>query len=118
MIDVRRESWAEAERRFSIIAPLLALHRLRRRDVELAARDGGHHVATIYRWLKCFRTSGELSSLLPTTPDGGRGRSRLGDHVEALISDVVREATNATRGELCTAIISRCEAAGLHPPHA
>lgn len=63
-----------AERRREI---LLALpERPSRNDFNAAANDFGMSVRQVRRYRTSYERTGELTSLLPTRPSGGRGRVR------------------------------------------
>lgn len=81
----------EADRRFAIIEPLVAVARVTRSAVAARAREYELGTATAYRWIRRYRESGRRSALLETTPDGGRGCPRLAPEVEALVNATLEE---------------------------
>src|SRR5438874_2138218 len=88
---VSDEDWREAQRRFSIIRPLLAIPRRTKQMVAEAARQANIHVVTFYRWIKLYEQTERISSLLPTHRDGGRGRSRLHPDVEKILNATIED---------------------------
>ena len=87
---VPASDWEEAERRLRIIEPILAgqdgLTRARVAEIGKAASASG---PTIYRWIQLYRGSGNLSSLLPYHPSGGKGRSRLRPEIELIAKQFI-----------------------------
>lgn len=77
----------EAERRLQAIEPLL--HQSSRTAVEARATEVGVSTATLYNWLKAYRSTGLLSSLVKRPGQGGAGKSRLLGEQEAIINDVI-----------------------------
>ncbi|MCZ7131784.1 helix-turn-helix domain-containing protein, partial [Salmonella enterica subsp. enterica] len=60
------EEWAQAQRRFLVIKPLLENPIRSRTDAEKIADSSGVHVATLYRWLKNYQEAGHVSALVPS----------------------------------------------------
>jgi putative transposase len=121
LVLVTDEDWQEAQRRFSIIRPLLALPRRTKQMVVEAARRAEIHVVTLYRWIKLYEQTGRASALLPTRRDGGRGQSRLNPKVEEILNTTIEDfylkKQKRSVGKTCTEVARRCKNAGLTPPH-
>jgi len=79
---VEDSDWQEAQKRFALIQPLLIAPTRSRIMVKEAAQRYGVHTTTVYRWMRLYDSTGRVSSLLPPTRDGGRGRSRLTPSIE------------------------------------
>lgn len=60
---------AKAEKRLDVIAPLLAMRKRSRKDVEDHARQSGVSAVTLYKWIKNYNGCGSLVGLM----DGKRG---------------------------------------------
>ena len=104
---------AEAWRRYTLIAPLLALapHERTREvvDAHVAAQRVGPHAragarsrvsrASVRRYLRAFEESGgDLRALVPATAtQGGRGSTRLHPDLEAIVQGVLAECAAAPR---------------------
>ncbi|HEX8633975.1 MAG TPA: Mu transposase C-terminal domain-containing protein [Pyrinomonadaceae bacterium] len=121
LILVPDEDWQEAQRRFSIIRPLLSLPRRTKQMVAEVAGKANIHVVTLYRWIKLYEQAERVSALLPTHRDGGRGQSRLTPEVEkilnATIEDFYLKKQKRSVGKTCKEVERRCKNAGLEPPH-
>lgn len=118
--DVSADDWEEAQRRYAIIEPLLARRHTRHRgDYEAAAKSAEVSRATIFRWLDAYRSSGLLSSLLPTHRSGGRGKSRLPEEIKRILDDYIRTsyltAQKPTLASAVREIRRQCDASGLYP---
>lgn len=115
------KDWQEAQRRFSIIRPLLSTPRRTREMVAESARAAGVHVATLYRWIETYERAGRVSSLIQLKRDGGRGRSRLSADVEeiirATIQDFYLHKQQRSMQQTCSEVEKRCRNAGIKPPH-
>lgn len=118
---IEDKDWQEAQRRFSIIRPLLSYPRRTREMVTESARTAGVHTATLYRWMETYERTGRVSSLLPPKRDGGRGRSRLGGEVEEIIRTTIQDfylhKQQRSMQQTCCEVEKRCRNAGLKPPH-
>ena len=87
--DLQGEAWERACERFRIIEPLLAAPGNR----ALVIAAAGEHevgVATLYRWMRAFRETGLLSSLVRRRRSDA-GTMRLDEQTEAIIAQVIRE---------------------------
>lgn len=114
-------SWDVAQRRAEVLAPLLAAERPTREMAAGAARSLGVHVATVYRWIKSFKSTGEIAELAPKKPDGGRGKPRTDSLAEAIIGELIEEKYLTTQrpriSRLMRDVEIRCRRAGIKPPH-
>lgn len=115
------EDWQEANRRFSIIKPLIDNPS---KDVNLVQKQAvlaGVHKATIYRWIEAYEKSYIVSSLLPKRSSGGRGKSRLSKEVEAIIQATIEDfyltKQKKTPHKTCEEVLIRCRNANLPAPH-
>ncbi|WP_228022246.1 Mu transposase C-terminal domain-containing protein [Pseudomonas sp. BIOMIG1BAC] len=114
------EDWAEAQRRFAAIEPLLGSVVIGRRDVEARSATVGVDVATLYRWIKRYRDWGEKLALIPRRRGWKGGNSRLSDEANKIIEDVIRNFFLKTHRPTVLATINKivetCEAAQIPPP--
>ena len=95
-MDAYSESQLEqARKRLEIITPLLDINVSERTRgfVETLAKSTGVGIASIYRWLKCYETSGnDLRALVPLTSErGGKNKSRSNEVVDMIIEAVIKE---------------------------
>lgn len=121
------EDWKEANRRYSIIKPLIEAERGMKLEINKTVLvrnlSEDHHVgyATIYRWLSAFNTTGLLSSLVPTKRDGGRDKSRLSEEVVLLMDSVIEthylNAQKRSKKNTAIEVIRCCKNANLDAPH-
>jgi putative transposase len=77
--------------------------------------------ATLYRWMRAFETTGQLSQLIPNRPDGGEGKTRLLPELEALVRASVEEVyltkDRYPLKKVYQDVTKRCERHGLTAPH-
>lgn len=109
-----------ALKRLAIIEPLLVPNRTRAM-VEQRAAEVGRDIATIYRWIKSYETTRSLICLAPGYKErGGKGKGRLTDEVESIITDVINDEflteQRKTIQEVHETIEQMCKKAGLKPP--
>ncbi|MDJ1638211.1 DDE-type integrase/transposase/recombinase [Agrobacterium rhizogenes] len=84
--------WQAAEQRVALIRPLLALPNCPRSDAVAVGRKLGISERQVYRLIRrCREGGGNLTSLVATGPDGGRGKSRMAIRQDDLIHAVVDE---------------------------
>ncbi|MEO9871156.1 transposase [Ekhidna sp.] len=72
-----------AKQRLKIIEPLLS--ESSRTHVEEIAKAENKSAATLYRWIKNYRETGLLTSLIPEQRTGGKGKSRLDSEIDLII---------------------------------
>src|ERR1044071_467183 len=119
--EIEEADWEEATRRYTMIEPLLSARRSTREMVEEQARAAGIHWTTIYSWINAYESDARVSSLPPSPPTGGRGKSRLSPRVEEIIQEVIDGyylgKKKYTAQEVCEEVCKRCRAEELTPPH-
>jgi putative transposase len=113
--------WQTAEERLATIRPLLGDVRRTRESVSIQAQAAKVHTATVYHWLKLYERTGRVSALLPTRHNGGRGKNRLSEEVEAIINDTLEnyylKQQKPSAQKTCLEVIRLCRQARLKPPH-
>src|SRR5215510_6987013 len=118
---VDEADWQTAEERFATIRPLLGDVRRTRESVAVQAQAAKVHTATVYRWLELYERTGRVSALLPTKPNGGRGKSRLSPEVETVIKETLEnyylKQQKPSAQKTCLEVIRLCRQACLDPPH-
>ncbi|APF77648.1 Mu transposase C-terminal domain-containing protein [Vibrio cholerae] len=83
--------WETASRRLKIIEPLLALGaNCTENDVKEIAEKSKTSQATLYRWLKKYRESGKLSSLI-NKKRNDKGKSKLSKEQDKLIDICIQK---------------------------
>ena len=122
LVLISEEDWAEANRRYRIIHPLLTAKKRTTAMTKEAAITAAVHPVTIHRWLKAFERTGKVSALVPADKNGGRGRSRLSVEVEKILQATIEsEYLSRSKHSVSKTIreVERlCRLAGLDPPHA
>lgn len=122
LVDVPEKSWAEAQRRFEIIKPLLEMGEDRRTvaHVEARAKEFNIGVSTLYRWIEAYVLSGLMSSLA-RTKRSDKGRTRKDPQVESIIDETIQNLyLNKQRikgASVHEEVKSRCRKEGLKAPH-
>lgn len=118
---VSDEDWLDAQREFSIIRPLLETQNKSVEMVDAAAKTAGVHRATIYRWIEIAEPIGKPSALLHKPKTGGRGKSRLPNDVEVIVSSVINNyfltKQRVSPQKACDEVKRLCRNAGIKPPH-
>lgn len=114
------EDWAEAQRRYSAIQPLLGSTIVGRNDAMARAYATGVDVATLYRWIKRYKDWGEMLALVPRRRGWQEGSSRLSVEVDQIIEKVITnfylKPHRPTIPATIQAIVDACEEAQLPPP--
>lgn len=120
LIQVSDANWDVARKRLELIQPMLQ-GRLSRSTVERIADQGEVHVSTLYRWRENYRVTGKITSLLPTKPRGGKGKSRLNAASEKVVLDVIDEiymnSNRNSKSKVLTVIQDRCKELDVPSPH-
>lgn len=116
------DEWAEAQRRFMSIKPLLENPIRTRSDAEALAKSQGVHVATLYKWLKLFQEAGHVSALVPFKRGRKVGTTFLEPFQEAVITSVIEDRylkkERATPQDVIEEVDRRCRLAKIAAPHA
>lgn len=113
--------WAEGQRRFAAIKPLLDDPIHTRADAEAAAAKAGIHVATVYHWLKLYQTAGHVSALVPEKRGRKSGTRLLTEAQEAVIDsaieDVYLRKQRHSKKDVIEEVERRCRLARIAKPH-
>ncbi len=114
------EDWAEAQRRYAAIQPLLGSTIVGRNEAVARSNAIGVDVATLYRWIKRYKDWGEMLALVPRRRGWQEGSSRLSDEVNQIIEKVITnfylKPHRPTIPATIQAIVDACEKAQLTPP--
>lgn len=118
---IPEDLWAEANRRFDIIGPLLGqANRGRHQVAEVAAR-AGVNTATIYRWLRTYEGSKTIDSLIPAARGPKPASVRVSAEVEAIITTMITKYYLHKQKHKASVVIQKvrqaCELAGIKRPH-
>lgn len=89
LADISDADREEMRARGRVIKQLCDSGRVSLEAAKVAAADLAVSIPTIYRWVRKYRQSRRLSSLLPTKPNGGRGKVRLHPEVDAIVRSVI-----------------------------
>ncbi|HDS1765331.1 DDE-type integrase/transposase/recombinase [Pseudomonas putida] len=114
------KDWAVAERRYAVIAPLLAKDMYVQSAVLKRAEECGVSSATIYRWLYAYGEGSQFLSLLPHAPGWKKGNSRVAEGVEDIIGEVIQtlylSTRRATIKDVSEEVEKRCKEKGFRTP--
>lgn len=115
------KQWRDAESRLAVIQPLLQNPHRTRADAERVAATADVNVATIYEWMRLYRDSGHLSSLIPAKRGRKKGNRKLPKEaekiVEAAISEVLLTKQKHKAQVVVEAVQERCRIAKIPAPH-
>lgn len=113
--------WGSAVRAAGVIGPLAARDKVGLAEADAAAVSLGVSRRQVYVLIRRWRSGdGVASDLLPGRSNGGRGRGRLSEDVEAIVTEVLRTRylTRQRRSAetVYREIVRRCRMLGLPPP--
>lgn len=115
------EEWAEAQRRFAAIKPLLENPFRARSEAELIASTYDVHVTTLYRWLKIYTNEGHVSALVPEKRGRKSGQTFLRDEQEKTITSAIEDMylskQRHKQADVVEEVQRRCRKAGIDAPH-
>lgn len=115
------EDWADAQRKFQAIKPLLENPIRTRDDAEKIAAKKGVHAATLYKWLKIYQKAGHVSALVPTKRGRKTGTRLLPDVQEKILQSAIEDLYLSKQRHLpqdvIEAVQSRCRLAKVTAPH-
>ncbi|HEX3671337.1 MAG TPA: hypothetical protein VHT92_06480, partial [Candidatus Cybelea sp.] len=116
------KDWDTARRRYKLIEPFLERARPPAAEIYSAAKNFGVEGSTMYRWMRLYRATGTLASLLPNRSSGGSGRPRLAKESEEILKHTIdhyylskqQPTVSATANE----VARLCREAKIAIPHA
>jgi len=118
--EIADEDWKEARRRYAAIAPLVDRRIIGRDDAVKRAEEVGIDVATLYRWLKRYRSVGSVLALIPQKRGWREGRTRIPPFAEAIIEEVIHDfyltSQRPTAQKAVIEVMRRCRERGIEPP--
>lgn len=88
--DATPDQIADAKRILAAIQPLMAMRKRSRVDVVKVANEMDVDPTTVYRWIKRFKRTQTLASLIREKPDGGRGGTRINEDIEKIIEHYIK----------------------------
>lgn len=115
------DKWERALEIYSAIEPLLALgnNGRTRADVKKVADAVDRNIATVYRWIEDYESTGLLSSLIRKARKD-TGSKRLNPQVEEIIQQVINELYMDPQRRTVTKVAKearkRCKQIGLQEP--
>jgi putative transposase len=116
-----KEDWAEAQKRLAIIKPFIEAQLRTREDAIKIAQKFEIHVATFYRWVSLFESSGQTSSLVPDKRGRKRGTRLLQPEqekvIQAAIEDKYLTKDKGTASDVVEEVEKMCRLAKLRIPN-
>jgi len=120
LTDIADEEWVTAQKRYAAISPLAGKLTIGREDAELRAKEVGVNVATLYRWLKKYNTTGSVISLIPEKRGWKSGNRRTIPEAEKIINDVIDDfyltRQRPSPKQAVTEVLRRCSEKGIEAP--
>ena len=118
---IDKTEWEQAVRKYAIIRPLLEKGSQKsKQDIAEVATLAGVQPNTIYRWLRAFTATGQISSLLRHKRDD-IGTSRLSPELDTLVTETIKELYLSDQkrkiSSVYNAVKARCLKAKLPAPH-
>jgi putative transposase len=116
------EEWAEAQRRFLAIKPLLEDPIRTRKDAERLAMQHHVHVSTLYLWLKQYQEAGHVSALVPAKRGRKTGTRLLTVEQEKVIESAIEQLYLSKQRhkpqDIIEEVFLQCRRAKIPAPHA
>lgn len=91
LAEIGDKEWQIAEKRFSAIKPLLNQSIIGREEVEKRAQEVKVDPATLYRWIKRYKSLGVISALIPQKRGWKKGNNRIKNDAESIIQQVIND---------------------------
>lgn len=117
---IKDKDWEVAQKRFSIIQPVLESN-CQRDILKKIAKDQNIGESTIYRWIGIYNKTKLVSSLAPEERTGGKGMSRLSPEIESIIKKAITNhyLNNSRKSvqKVCLEVVLECKNRSLMPPH-
>lgn len=117
---IGEDTWQLGLQRQKVVLKLLSLEKRSTADVEVGAKELDCSVRTMWSLLASYRKSPKLTSLIPKSRNGGRGKSRLLPEVDEIIDEAIREfylkTPHALVSHLVREVHSKCHFQKLPKP--
>lgn len=118
---IQDKAWDIAKQRLKIIRPLIGLRGRTADNVRKAATEHGYHINTLYKWIRDYESSEQITSLMPKTQNKNRGVLKLDPQLEAIIAATIEEEYLTKQRKSVPHVYSeikrQCRNAGLTTPH-
>lgn len=89
---INKKLYEIAKKRYEIIKPILERKITTKKEKEELAKKHNINITTLYDWLKKFKATNTLLSLIPQyTKRGGKGKSKLPKEIEIIIDTFIKE---------------------------
>lgn len=115
------EEWAEAQRRFQAIKPLLDDPIRTRAGADQIALETGVHATTLYKWLRDYQAAGHVSALVPSKRGRKTGTRLLEEEQEKVVVSVIEDLYLSKQRHSSQDVIEevqrRCRLAKITAPH-
>ena len=112
--------WAEAKYRHELIQPLLKDEIAGRTAIEAYAKEKGVGYSSLYRWLRVYKTSNSISSLISRQRGWLKGASRLNQETEKIIQESIQKYYLSEQRLSPIKVIQQirvlCHQQGIKPP--
>ena len=114
------KEWIRAKERYKIIKPIID----NPKNISIVrgvSNDSGVSLSTLYRWVKLYKDSGLVSSLVGSRKRGGKGNSRLLKVQDEIIQDKIHSVYLSSSRKSITKTIREIEIAcndfSIEAPH-
>jgi len=92
ILQIEEKLYETAKKRYEIIKPILEGKITTKKEKEELAKKHNINVTTLYDWLKKYKATNTLLSLIPNySQRGGKGKSKLPKEVQIIIDTLIKE---------------------------
>lgn len=116
---IPEKDWEVAQKRYAIVKPIIE-NQFSTEEIKEIAKNNKIHFVTLYRWITRFQKTNQMSSLVPSEKDGGRGGSRISKDLELIIKTTIEDEyltkQKKTIQKVCDEVAIRCHNAKIDPP--
>ena len=120
LISLTDKEWGIAKYRYDLIKPIIDKSISTEEIKEIATKEKIHYT-TIYRWIRTFNETKQISSLSGKKKTGGKNKSRLDKDVDTIINDVILNTyLNPSKKSITKVIrdvIIKCKELDIKTPH-
>lgn len=120
LAELSDDDWKEIERRYAAIRPFVDCESVGRGAVTRRATEVGVDPATLYRWLKAYRSAGTSVALVPQKRGWRPGKGRISILAEQIIDEVIEDfyltPQRPTAQRTVEEVFRRCRERMIKPP--
>ncbi|HAT3994298.1 TPA: DDE-type integrase/transposase/recombinase [Elizabethkingia anophelis] len=114
------KEWEVAKFRYEVIKPILST-KLSSEEIKKISEKHNIHYTTVYRWVKSYLGTKQMTSLAGQKRTGGKNKNRLDLEQDTIINDAIRNiylnSSKQSVTKVIRSVMIRCKELDIESPH-